>query len=72
LIVDVEIIEILLRLNVKTAVTKRLGEHGYESSKSLEPGRLRRENRSAIRNVLAESSSLAAVATRSKTISNGV
>jgi hypothetical protein len=47
-------IETLLRPQERSAVTAQLAKHGYEASKSLDPGRPRRENRAAIRNVLAE------------------
>ena len=55
-------IEILLRPKNRPAIIAELAKHGYEASKSLNPGRPRRENRAAIRNVLAESLSQAGLA----------
>ena len=55
-------IEILLRPKNKPAIIAELTKHGYEASKSLSPGRPRRENRAAIRNALAESLSEAGLA----------
>ena len=55
-------IEILLKPKNKTKILAVLAKYGYEASKSLDPGRPRRENRAAIRNALAESLSQAGLA----------
>jgi hypothetical protein len=54
-------IKILLRPQNKPTITADLAKLGYEESKSLNLGRPRRENRAAIRNLLAESLSKASL-----------